>query len=511
MLFSRLFRRSTGSAPKSVSRQRGYRLRLEGLEDRTVLATLHHFSIEQAPASAIAGSAMNLKVIAQDENNETVTDYTGTIHFNTLDSQAIVPHDFTFTLADQGVHTFSAMLFTAGKFAVRVTDVSNQALHGSTGMLEVAPAALSHFEFLAPKSVNAGEAFGVSVIAKDAFGNTVTGYTGSVYFNCSDGDYSYRQHVTFAEADLGARHFGVILRTAGLQAIRFSHLGDQSLHGSLQLQVVPNDAAHFDISIPTVAVEGKETTVVVTAMDAFGNVIENYTGTVHFNSSDPNSILPDDHTFTEADKGKHEFNVIFGTTGTHVIRISDVTTPEIMFGNVEVLVMPGRSAGSRAISKTLTSVSAGNPVPISLPIVSPAAPVTERVIRSAASVQSALAAKLNAEPELFHFDSAIVGKLDLELTLNTPGTQSISVTSVENPGISSSKEIDVVQSDATVATGLSNTTALVLKGSNRPSFENDRSGPKGQQGIRPNRRTVKRVLSKRDDVLCAVSLSAHMN
>src|SRR5262249_36462141 len=40
----------------------------------------------------------------------------------------------------------------------------------------------------------------------------------------------------------------------------------------------------------------------VTALDAEGNVLTDYRGTVHFSSSDLRAQLPDDYTFTDADR-----------------------------------------------------------------------------------------------------------------------------------------------------------------------------------------------------------------
>src|SRR5205807_917915 len=71
------------------------------------------FSIS-APANATAGTAFNVTVTAQDLNFNTATGYTGTIHFTSSDSQASLPGDYTFTPTDNGTHTFSLILKSAG-------------------------------------------------------------------------------------------------------------------------------------------------------------------------------------------------------------------------------------------------------------------------------------------------------------------------------------------------------------------------------------------------------------
>ncbi|HYX54104.1 MAG TPA: hypothetical protein VE783_11685 [Candidatus Limnocylindrales bacterium] len=51
--------------------------------------------------------------------------------------------------------------------------------------------------------------------------------------------------------------------------------------------------------------------------------LTNYTGTVHFTSSDANAILPADYTFTSADAGVHTFSVTLATLGQQTLTVTD--------------------------------------------------------------------------------------------------------------------------------------------------------------------------------------------
>jgi hypothetical protein len=42
-----------------------------------------------------------------DAHGNVATGYTGTVHFSSPDSSATLPGNYTFTTADNGVHTFS--------------------------------------------------------------------------------------------------------------------------------------------------------------------------------------------------------------------------------------------------------------------------------------------------------------------------------------------------------------------------------------------------------------------
>ena len=59
---------------------------------------------------------------AKDSSGNTATGYTGTVHFTSSDSQGVLPSDYTFVSADNGVHVFSATLKTVGTQSITATD-----------------------------------------------------------------------------------------------------------------------------------------------------------------------------------------------------------------------------------------------------------------------------------------------------------------------------------------------------------------------------------------------------
>ena len=68
-----------------------------------------------APAGNEAtGTAFTVTVTAVDSSGNTVTGYTGKVHFTSTDAAAVLPADYTFVAADNGVHTFNVTLKTAG-------------------------------------------------------------------------------------------------------------------------------------------------------------------------------------------------------------------------------------------------------------------------------------------------------------------------------------------------------------------------------------------------------------
>src|SRR5262249_10257656 len=71
------------------------------------------FVVSGFPSPTTAGTAGSFTVTTQLADGTTATDYTGTVHLSSSDAQAGLPADYTFTTADQGVHTFGAILRTA--------------------------------------------------------------------------------------------------------------------------------------------------------------------------------------------------------------------------------------------------------------------------------------------------------------------------------------------------------------------------------------------------------------
>ncbi len=89
-----------------------------------------HFLVSATPSSTVVGGNVKFTVTALDGNNNVVPSYTGTVTFTSTDGQAVFPvNPYTFTsgglTSDDGVHTFTATLETAGNQSITATDPSN--------------------------------------------------------------------------------------------------------------------------------------------------------------------------------------------------------------------------------------------------------------------------------------------------------------------------------------------------------------------------------------------------
>jgi hypothetical protein len=398
-------------------------------------AAATHFSVSP-PASALAGTAFNFGVTAQDAFNNTATGYGGTVLFSSSDGAASLPPGSTLT---NGSGSFSATLNTAGLQTLTATDTADGSITGTSNAVSVNPASV-HFAVGAPASAVAGVAFSFTVTAVDAGNHTLTGYTGTVYFTSSDGRAALPADYTFTAADAGAHTFtgGATLKTAGSQAITAADTG--GITGvSNAVQVGAAAATDFTVGAPVSATAGNAFNFTVTALDAFNNTATGYGGTVHFTSSDGQAVLPSNSTLTN---GVGSFNTTLKTAGSQTLTATDTTTGSITGASNAITV--GAAAASHFALTAPAGATAGTALTCTVTALDPfnntASGYGGTVHFTSSDGQAALPA-----------DSALSnGAGTFSATLKTAGTQTITATDTTTSSITgSSSAIAVSPSAAT--------------------------------------------------------------
>ena len=110
------------------------------------------------------------------------------------------------------------------------TDTVTSSFTATANGLVVNPAAASQFILSAPSSVTSGSKFSVTLTVEDAYGNVVTGYTGTVHFSSSDSTATLPKNYTFTASDAGVHTFtGVILRKKGKQTLTVTDIVNTAL------------------------------------------------------------------------------------------------------------------------------------------------------------------------------------------------------------------------------------------------------------------------------------------
>jgi hypothetical protein len=154
----------------------------------------------------------------------------------------------------------------------------------------------------------------------------------------------------------------VTLVTAGSRAIRASDAAHPSITGlDANLTVNPAATAKIAVTYPTTTVAGMPQTLRATAEDAYGNTTPDYTGTIHFTSSDAHALLPDDYTFTAVDGGARTFTAALVTAGGQSIRVVDSAEPSVAAATSIISVAPAPAA-SFVVKTSATSLTAGSQV-----------------------------------------------------------------------------------------------------------------------------------------------------
>jgi subtilase family serine protease len=289
-----------------------------------------HFSVT-APSTASAGTPVSVTVKALDASGNTATGYSGTVHFTSTDSSAVLPANSKLT---SGTGTFSATLNTAGTQTITATDTVTASITGTSGNISVvSTATATHFSVTAPSSAAIGTSFNYTVKALDANNNTVTGYSGTVHFTSTDSSAVLPAN---SKLTSGTGTFSATLNTAGTQTITATDTVTASITGSSgNISVSTATATHFSVTAPSSATTGTSFNYTVTALDANNHTVTGYSGTVHFTSTDAAAALPANSKLTS---GTGTFSATLNTAGTQTITATDTVTSSITgtSGNISV-------------------------------------------------------------------------------------------------------------------------------------------------------------------------------
>jgi hypothetical protein len=290
--------------------------------------TAAYFDIA-APSQAGASAPFLITVTARTALGAVANNYTGVVTFGTGAFLFVMPDDYGFTASDNGSHAFLVQIMSAGDEVVNVSDIDNPSV-SSSAIVTILPAAASYYTLNAPSSVKAGVLFSLTLTAKDSYNNVVTNYNGTASFNSSDTSAVLPPDTTFINDDAGKKVLAVTLKTKGTQTISAKDLNGSSINGSSNaINVTCGTISSFNVSAPAVANPNTSFNFAISAMDSFSNVADNYTGTVHFTSSDVAAVLPANYTFQAGDYGNRVFSATLVNSGTQTITVGDATAATI--------------------------------------------------------------------------------------------------------------------------------------------------------------------------------------
>ncbi|GAA0717424.1 choice-of-anchor Q domain-containing protein [Dokdonella soli] len=376
------------------------------------------------PSLVAAGTSNGFSVIAKDAFGNTATGYVGTAHFTSSDSAAVLPADAPLT---NGIGLFNATLRTVGTQSLTATDTATASITGTQAGIVVNPGAAATFLVNAyPSPVTAGTSHGFTVTAKDASGNTATGYTGTVHLTSTDAQGALPADYVFTAGDAGVRAFTATLKTSGTQSITATDTVTASITGA-QTGIVVNAGAATTLAVsgyPSPVTAGTVNGFTVAAKDAFGNVAMGYTGTVHLTSTDAQAVLPADYLFTVGDAGTHAFTATLKTAGTRSITATDTATASIT-GTQASITVNAAAASTLNVSGYPSPVKQGSSNPFT---VTAKDAFGNTATGYAGTVHLTSSDGMAVLPADYGFAAIDNGVHVFNATLKTAGTQSITAT-----------------------------------------------------------------------------------
>ncbi|MBN2202541.1 hypothetical protein JW777_11340, partial [bacterium] len=237
-----------------------------------IASAVDHFVIDPVPDNRTAGVAFAVVIRAVDSNGNPVTSYAGTA-----------------ALADEtGTGAPASITFASGLWNGSVTltrsytgntlTVTGGGKSGTSNEFTVRPAGVASFVIgLIGSPKAAGIAFPVTITALDAYGNTASGFTGTVAL--SDGAATISPAVSGAFV-AGVRTESVMILRAGQDVTVTASDGAGHSGVSNFFNVLPGPVDHFTIATVGSQVAKVPFTVIVTALDRFGSQATSFTGTV---------------------------------------------------------------------------------------------------------------------------------------------------------------------------------------------------------------------------------------
>lgn len=200
-------------------------------------AAATHFSVT-GNAAVNADTATAYTVTALDGANATDTGYTGTVSIRINDNRAsysTVKH--TYTGGDAGVFVFTITPRSTGSRTISALQSSNPSINGSLA-ITVNAAAATTFDVQAPAGKVIGAQFSLRVSARDAYGNVVTGYAGTVHFS-SSGSATLPSDYTFTGGDAGVHTFLVTGNSGDVQVLTVEDTLNALVYGSVKVTINP--------------------------------------------------------------------------------------------------------------------------------------------------------------------------------------------------------------------------------------------------------------------------------
>ena len=177
------------------------------------------FGVTDFPNPVTAGQQGNVTIKAYDACGNLDTNYLGTVHVTSTDTNAILPTNYTFTAANAGVATRSFTFKTSGGQNINANDTVTTSISGQQNV-SVNPNVATYYRVANfPAQTNIAVQANVHVTAYDYYNNVATNYTGTVQVRSTDGSATLPANYTYTSTNAGVAKIPVRLNSWGTWAI----------------------------------------------------------------------------------------------------------------------------------------------------------------------------------------------------------------------------------------------------------------------------------------------------
>ncbi len=402
------------------------------------------FAVTNAP-KAVSGSPTTFTLVATDLYGNKTPGYTGTVSVQSSDPSTVVPSPMTLQSSNKGVLKFTITPSTVGSQTLTVTGTPFQ--NGAAPVFSfnvfVYSTATKFGVTSVPASSTAGQSFNVTVSALNA-GNRTVPFAETIHFSSSDPQAVLPKDYTFQSTDNGARTFPITFETAGKQTITVTDTTQPKITGSAKATVSASTLAGFLVSgIPTTDTSGVANSVTLTAVDAYGNTVTNYLGSVTFVSSDTGAMLPLNPTaFKSSNKGVVQVkNVVLYSLGLQSLTVTDISKN---FTGSESNIHVVTAATNLSIAGLNPTANAGVPDLITVSaVVNGKSNSNKPVSQFLDTIHFTSTDPFAVLPTDYTFQPSDMGMHSFIVTLPTTGTETIKVTDLASLGITGSASTTV--------------------------------------------------------------------
>ncbi|HVC98929.1 MAG TPA: hypothetical protein VND64_35015 [Pirellulales bacterium] len=221
------------------------------------------------------------------------------------------------------------------------------------------------------------------------------------------------------------------------------------LHG---IAAAAAPATQFELIAPANVASGTAATLEVVALNASNQPARNYSGTVHFTTTDTatGAAVPADYMFSAGDHGIHFFQMTLDTTGSETVTATDTATSSIT-GSVTVTVNPAQVATHFGLFAP-SQVIVGQATSVEVVALDAA---NHRVAGYTGTVDvSAGDANATVAPMSYAFTAADHGEHVFQATLTVAGTEVITATDAATSTVTGSISLSVTPAPAATHLGL---------------------------------------------------------